>query len=86
MNQIRLDDIEVKGHLELDNTYRSDLILNPGDYTINVKNKELDDTLQIETGKSVKNFEVEEKNRNSVGSKEINIVKEIRKAYKNSLE
>ena len=86
LNQIRLDDIEVKGHLELDNTYRSDLILNPGDYTINVKNKELDDTLQIETGKSVKNFEVEEKNRNSVGSKEINIVKEIRKAYKNSLE
>lgn len=86
LNQIRLEDIEMKDHLEMNNIYYSNLVLNPGTYTINVKNRELNDSLQLETRKAVKNFEIEEKNRISAGSKEINIIKEIRKTYKNSLE
>lgn len=82
LNQIKQKTITVDKHVELHNAYATELLLKPGDYSISLLNKEYGDILQIETRKSVLDFEAEERRKSSTGNKEINIVNEIRKAYK----
>ena len=85
LNQIKQKTITVDKHVELHNAYATELLLKPGDYSISLLNKEYGDILQIETRKSVLDFEAEERRKSSTGNKEINIVNEIRKAYKKGL-
>lgn len=83
LNQLRIETIQMDKHLEIDNSYYTELELKPGSYTITIKNRECDDFFQLDTKKIVDKFEIEEKARKSNASREINIVNQIRSEYKN---